>query len=198
MPSHYIHGMNLYRLILPRAVEQHGLVTPADALAVGATRMGLVFLERRGIIERLAHGVYRIPELAGDRLEQHQEALLRFPGAVLSHDTALDLHELCDINPMQIHVTVTRRLRIRKEVPAWLAVHRRDLPEAEITWHEGLAIVTPARAILDGIETDVGQRFVDEALDAARRRNLLWTRDERAIELSLLNQRVHQLQRVVC
>jgi len=187
--------MNLYRLILPSAAEQHGLVTPADAVAVGGTRMGLVLLERRGIIERLAHGVYRIRELAGDRLEQHQEALLRFPTAVLSHDTALDLHELCDINPAKIHITVPRRLRVRKEVPAWLALHRRNLDEAEIAWHEGLAIVTPARAILDGIETNVGQRFIDEALEAARRKNLLRTRDERTIEMALLNQRVHQLER---
>lgn len=189
--------MTFYRQILPRAAEQHGLVTQADALAVGATRLGLVFLERRGIVERVAHGVYRIPELAGDRLEQHQEALLRFPGAVLSHDTALALYELCDINPAQIHITVPRRLRIRKEVPAWLAIHRRDLGEGETTWHEGLAIVTPARAILDGIETNVGQRFIDEALDTARRKNLLHTRDEHRIELALVKQRADQLERAV-
>lgn len=197
MSPRYTFDMNLYRLILPRAAEQHGLVTPADALAVGGTRMGMVALEHRGIIERLAHGVYRIPELAGDRLEQHQEALLRFPTAVLSHDTALDLHELCDINPARIHVTVSRRLRIRKEVPAWLLIHRRNLDEGETTWHEGLAIVTPARAILDGIETNVGQRFVDEAIEAARRNNLLRTRDEQTIEMALLNQRVRQLETAV-
>jgi predicted transcriptional regulator of viral defense system len=189
--------MNLYRLILSRAAEQHGLITPADALAVGGTRMGLVTLERRGIIERLAHGVYRISELAGDRLEQHQEALLRFPTAVLSHDTALDLHELCNINPARIHVTVPCRLRVRKKVPSWLVLHRRDLDERETAWHEGLAIVTPARAILDGIETNVGQRFIDEALEAARRENLLRTSDEHMIEMALLNQRVRQLERAV-
>jgi predicted transcriptional regulator of viral defense system len=186
--------MTMYRLMLPRATEQHGLLTPADALAIGGTKLTLVQLAHRGVLERIARGVYRVPELAGDPLEQHQEALLRVPDAVLSHETALDLYDLCDINPAKIHVTVTRRLRIRRELPAWLTIHRGDLDLADdVTWHEGLAIVTPARAIIDGIETHVGQRFIDEAREAAARRGLLSTRDEQAIEKALAAQRLRQL-----
>jgi predicted transcriptional regulator of viral defense system len=35
----------------------------------------------------------------------------------LSHDTALDLHELCDINPAQIHITIPTAYRLQKPVP---------------------------------------------------------------------------------
>ncbi len=185
--------MTLYRALLPRATDQHGLVTPADAAEVGGTGLLLVQMTRRGVLERVARGIYRVPELAGDPLEQHQEALLRFPGAVLSHDTALDLHDLCDINPATIHITAPGRLRIRSEVPRWLTVHRGVLADADLTTYQGLAIVTPARAIIEGIETNVGQRFIDEARCAAAQRRLLSTREEQAVERALVAQRLHQL-----
>lgn len=187
--------MTLFRRLLPRAADQHGLLTPTDALAEGGTRMALVMLARRGTLERITRGIYRVPELAGDHLEQYQEALLRFPAGVLSHDTALDLHELCDINPAKVHITVPARLRIRGEVPAWLTIHRGTLAEHEVTRLDGLAIVTPARAIIDGIEANVGARFVDEAREAARRRNLLTTREQQAVEKAFLTQRLGQLIR---
>ena len=188
--------MSLHRALLPLASEKHGLVTPADALAAGGTRMALVMLARRGVLERLAYGIYRVTDLAGDPLEQHQEALLRFPSGVLSHATALDLHQLCDINPATIHVTVPRRVRIRVEVPRWLTLHRGDLGDDDVTWHDGLAIVTPARAIIDGIEANAGARFVDEAVETARRQNLLTTREQQAVEKALLIQRLRRSSQV--
>ena len=186
--------MTLFRRLLPRAADQHGLLTPTDALAEGGTRMALVMLARRGTLERITHGIYRVPELAGDRLEQYQEALLRFPAGVLSHDTALDLHDLCDINPAKVHITVPARLRIRGEVPAWLTIHRDTFAENEVTWLDGLAIVTPARAIVDGIAAALGDRFVDQAIAAARERNLLTTREEQRVELARTMQRARHLQ----
>jgi predicted transcriptional regulator of viral defense system len=185
--------MTRYRELLPRAVAQHGLLTPDDAVAIGGTAHVLVQLAHRGQLERVGRRIYRVPELAGDPLEQYQEALLRLPAAVLSHDTALDLHDLCDINPIKVHVTIPAATRIRAELPAWLTVHRRDLADGETTWHEGLAIITPARAIIDGIETHVGQRFIDEAREAATRRGLLSTREAQAVERALVAERLHQL-----
>lgn len=185
--------MTRFRELLPRAVDQHGLLTPEDAVAIGATGHVLVQLAHRGLLERVGRRIYRVPELAGDPLEQYQEALLRLRGGVLSHDTALDLHDLCDINPTRVHVSVPAHLRIRAEVPAWLTIHHRDLTERETTWHEGLAIVTPARAILDGIESHVGQRFIDEAREAATSRGLLSTRDAQVVERALVAERLRQL-----
>jgi hypothetical protein len=39
---------------------------------------------------------------------------------ILSHDTALDLHELCGINPAQIHITIPAAYRLQKPVPKLL------------------------------------------------------------------------------
>ena len=121
-----------------------------------------------------------LPTPAGDC--QVQEALLRLPGAVLSHDTALEVEDLADVNPRRIHVTMPPGYRLRRQVPGWITVHRDRLEPAEVTEHQGLEIVTPARAIIDAIEDDLGDRFVEQALATARRRNLLTTPEETRIE----------------
>src|SRR5450759_1272405 len=125
--SRYTRDMNRYRQLVAIAADQHGLVTSADAAAEGVQRVLLVQMAKRGVLEKVARGVYRVPELAGDPLAQYQEALLMLPGAVLSHETALDLYDLCDVNPRQVHVTVVAGTRIRRTLPEWLAVHRGPL-----------------------------------------------------------------------
>jgi predicted transcriptional regulator of viral defense system len=58
-------------------------------------------------------------------------------GGVICHDTALDVHGLCDINPAKIHITVRKDMRITRRIPALYRLHYRDLEEHETTWHEG-------------------------------------------------------------
>jgi predicted transcriptional regulator of viral defense system len=69
-------------------------------------------------------------------------------GRVLTHNTALDLHDLRDINPAGIHITVARRYRITREIPPAYEVHHRDLPAEDRALVEGLPTVKPRRAIL--------------------------------------------------
>ena len=88
----------------------------------------------------------------------------------LSHDTALDLHELCDINPAQIHITIPTAYRLQKVVPKLYRIHRDDLEKGERTFYEGIPIVTPHRAIADEIETGVRADLLRQAIDTARRR----------------------------
>lgn len=101
---------------------------------------------------------------------------------VLSHATALDLHDLCDVNPARIHVTVRAAFRTNRPVPEVLALHRRDLADQDVTFHEGIRIVTPRRAILDGIEQDLGDHLIEQAIDTARRRGQIRGRDLDGIE----------------
>jgi predicted transcriptional regulator of viral defense system len=92
---------------------------------------------------------------------------------VISHDSGLDLWELCDVNPSQIHVTVPASARIRRHVPSNYAVHTRDLVATDIGNVEGIPVVTPLRAILDGIERHLDDRLIDQAIEQAKRRGLL-------------------------
>lgn len=186
--------MPLFRRLFARAARQHGYVTTEDARAEGGTPMALVMLARRGVLDHVDYGIYRVPELRTDPLSQYQEALLRLRGGVLSHETALELQDLADVNPRRIHVTVPPEYRIRKQIPNWIAVHHGALRPGDVTGHEGLEVVTPAQAIVDAIGGHLGERFVTQALETARERNLLTTPEERRIKAALSSQRAAYAQ----
>jgi len=111
-----------------------------------------------------------LPHLQGADV-QPLEAVARVTGT--SPRPALDLHDLCDINPAHVHVTVPASYRLRRDMPAMYRHHRRDLVPGDITRHEGIPIVSVKRAILDGIESGVGGYLIDQAVETARRRGLV-------------------------
>jgi predicted transcriptional regulator of viral defense system len=164
-----------YNALAAIAADQHGMIAPADARRAGIDPHRLVDMERRGAIERVAHGVYRFPlQEPNPELGQLAEAVF-WTGrrGVISHDTALDLHELCDINPAQIHITIPTAYRLQKPVPNLYRLHRVDLEADERTLHEGLPIVTPYRAIAGGVESGIRADLLRQAVDTARRRGLV-------------------------
>jgi predicted transcriptional regulator of viral defense system len=171
----------VYTHLFELAHDQYGYVTPEDARAAGIDPLRLQDLARRGLAEHIDHGLYRIPLVPPTGLDQYMEATLWPQGAqgVLSHGTALDLHGLNDVNPTRIHLTVPADYRVRRKVPKLYVLHHRDLDDADVTLHEGIAIVTPYRAILDGIEVHLGPRLLDQAVQNAAARGLL-TRDQLA------------------
>jgi predicted transcriptional regulator of viral defense system len=169
----------IHSTLFERAFDQYGFVTADDARALGVNQQRLVEMERRGTLERVARGLYRFKEIPhGDR-DQLMEAALwpRRTRGVLSHDTGLDLHDLCDINPARIHITVPRGYRINREIPTVYAIHHRDLADDDLAVLEGLPTITPRRAILDAIETHVDPKLVEQAIDTARRRGLVRGKD---------------------
>ncbi len=84
------------------AADQQGLVSTADARAAGIDPHRLIDMERRGTLERVGHGLYRFPLLdTTPELGQLAQATMWAGNrGILSHDTALDAYELCDINPI--------------------------------------------------------------------------------------------------
>jgi len=159
-------------ILLDHAFDQYGFVTSDDARSLGIDEKRLVDMERRGTLERVARGLYRFKVIPHTGREHLMEAVLwpRRTRGVLSHDTALELHDLCDINPAKVHITVPRAYRINREVPATYAIHHRDLANADQTLVEGIPAVTPARSIEDAIDTHVDPKLIDQAIDTARRR----------------------------
>lgn len=169
----------IHDILLDLAFDQYGFVTSEDARALGVDHQRLVEMERRGTLERVARGLYRFEAIPYTGREELMEAALwpRRTRGVLSHDTALDLHDLCNVNPAQIHITVPRRYRINRNVPDRYAIHHRDLAEEDRATVEGLPTITPRRAILDSIETHLDPKLIEQAIDTARRRGLLRGRD---------------------
>lgn len=164
----------LFAVLLERAQEQYGYLTPDDAREFAIDPTQLRLMAARHTLEHLGRGLYRMPAVPSTELDAYMEATL-WTGrrGVLSHETALDLYDLCDVNPSVIHVTVPSRYRTRKAVPPTYRLHRFDLDEAEVRRHEGIPIVTAQQAILGGIEQALGWQLIDQAIDAARARGLI-------------------------
>lgn len=82
--------------------ENKGILRTADALAAGITKDRLYrFAQAKGL-EKVAQGLFIDPSAWGDM------AILQaqFPKAVFSHETALYLHDLAEMEPMPLTVTV--------------------------------------------------------------------------------------------
>ncbi len=177
----YVPG-RVYNELAEVALDQYGFVTTADARAVGVDPQRLVEMAARGTAERVFNGIYRLPVVGESGLDQLMLATLWPRGlGVLSHETALDLHDLCDVNPAKVHVTVPMSYRVTREVPAVFVIHRRRLDPADITRHEAIPIVTPSRAILDGIEVNLREGLIDQAIEVGQGRGVLAADDLKQI-----------------
>jgi predicted transcriptional regulator of viral defense system len=159
------------------ALDQYGFVTSADAARLGIPAGELPKLAARRKLAHAAHGVYRFPEFPANPNAQLMEAVLwtRDPRAALSHDTALDVYELSDVNPNVINVTIPKRKNPirRADMPAEYAVHYENLEPVQVGWWEQIPIVTPATAIDQAIMTTARPDLVRQAIDQARTRGLI-------------------------
>jgi predicted transcriptional regulator of viral defense system len=167
----------VYSPLLELATDQYGYVSTDDARKLGISPRRLKLLAERDTLWRVARGLYRFPAevVPVTALDQYMEATL-WPGGrgVISHDTALAIYELSDVNPSKVHITVPRGYRTRrKEIPAVFVFHPADLAEDEMTLFEGIPIVTPLRAIRDAHARHLGPALIAQAIDDGERQGLL-------------------------
>ena len=86
--------------------------------------------------------------------------------AVVSHETALAVHELGDVMPARVHLTVPPSFQM--QAPA-VVIHKALLEPSDIERFEGFSVTTPVRSILDsaatGMEVDQLASTIRDALD---------------------------------
>lgn len=170
------------------AEAQNGLVTRQQAIDVlGLTAGAVDNLVARGGLQKVAHGIYRFPHLSGAELEQLQVALLRTgdPAAALSHETALALHEISDVNPAIYHVTVPSRRRIRRADSDRYAVHTQALKPAQVTWWNLMRIVTAPTAVEQCLTLGTPTYLVRQALERGARNGSIRTDEVRRLSAEL-------------
>ncbi len=71
------------------------------------------------------------------------------PSGVISHRTALCLHDLTDVNPSKIDLTVPPAFRKGSAIPAVLHLHYAVLPDSDREVIADVPVTTPLRAIMD-------------------------------------------------
>lgn len=155
------------------ATEQYGFITFADVRRLGADPARLRRWHLADRIDRIGHGIYRFRQIPTTQLDPYMLATLWPSGrGILSHDTALELYELCDINPDKIHLTLPVNYRPRRQGGEQYVLHYKNLKDDELAWHEGIRIVVPAVAIRQAVHTSVPTYLVRQAIEKARRLGL--------------------------
>jgi len=159
------------------AASQSGYFTAAQARAAGYTYRQQHYHSGRGNWLRIGRGLFRLRDFpSGER-----EDLIRWslwsrdqkgvPQAVVSHDTALTVHDLSDVMPQRVHLTVPRGFR--KRVPDGCVLHFAMLAAAEIESRPGYSVTTPLRTLIDVAGSALSQEHLDAAVKEALERGLV-------------------------
>lgn len=172
------------RVLAEVTASQWGMVTSAQARALGVDRLTLARLAEAGHLIRLAHGVYRDSGTPSEQFEDLRaawlsaqprvmgEARLRdgTSGVVVAATSAAALHGVGDLwADRHEFVSPTRRQSQRTEI----RYRQRSLDPRDVTVAEGLPTMTLERTIADLLEDTGDQSLVADALrDAARKRSL--------------------------
>ena len=174
--SHREAAQRLFEL----AQEQQGFFTAKQAKAAGFAENTHPYHVHAGNWIREHRGVYRLAQFpTSDRPDLVVWALWSRNRrgdveGVYSHQTALRIHELSDLNPAKLHMTVPMRFRRTSKVPAVLVLHYADLSEGDVDLAQGFKVTHPLRTILDLIAAGtVEHTFIRQALLQAVDRGLV-------------------------
>lgn len=150
------------------AHAQGGYFTSKQAQDAGYGYRHLDYHETAGNFERVERGLYRLPTIP---LSEHDE-LIRLslwsrnradePQAVVSHESALVLHQLSDVLPKRIHLTVPAKFR--KTPPAKVVLHKKTLKPDEADEWQGLRVTTPLRTLLDAAASGTDRQQLEAAV----------------------------------
>ena len=174
------------------AEEQQGYFTAKQAAAVGYRLGSQAHHVKAGNWVRVHRGIYRLARFP----QSDQDQLVIYslwsrdrsgkPEGVYSHQTALSIHELSDINPSKLHLSVPPTFRRSATVPSILVLHRAVLEEKDIEQRQGFTVVRPLKTIIDLAASELVSRdIIEQAMAEGRRRGLITTRElgERRCEM---------------
>jgi predicted transcriptional regulator of viral defense system len=162
----------LYR----QAESQAGYFTAGQALEAGMDRSTLRHHARPGgRYLRIGRGLYRLRHFPSSPHEHVMAAwlLLRSSGAVVSHESALELHDLSDVIPAAVHLTVPRSERGTRR-RAGVRLHTSEDPPTgkELSMVGGLPVTGVERSILDSFESGAQPEQIELAIHQALERGL--------------------------
>jgi len=137
------------------AVDQQGFFTTKQAKAAGFAENTHPYHVQAGNWIREHRGIYRLasfprgecPDLMLWSLWSRNRG--EAAQGVYSHQTALSLHDLSDVMPAKLHMTVPKSFRRNSEIPRVLVLRLADLPQSDIGVAHGARVTRPMRTILD-------------------------------------------------
>ena len=176
MGTHKSAFTNLFNVV----TDQHGFFTTKQAEAAGFRRQSHYYHVQTGDWIREHRGIYRLTHFPSPE----RPDLVRWwlwsrnrqdvPQGIYSHETALTLHDLSDVMPAKIHMTVPKNFRRMGPAPHALVLHQGTVSQADIERVEGVPVTKPLRTILDLLrESRVSQDVLVQALREGLHRGII-------------------------
>lgn len=152
----------LRRKLAAVAGPQFGYFTAAQALRAGYSYPAQRYHALHNNWLRIDRGLYRLPEWPTSPHEDLVRWTLWSRGkGVVSHETALAVHGLGDVNPAKVHLTLPPGFRARAE---GVVLHRGVVEPSDKQEHGGFSLTTVLRSLLD---VAAGPLDVDQLATAA-------------------------------
>jgi predicted transcriptional regulator of viral defense system len=169
------------------AAAQEGLFTTRQAATAGYSRPLLIHHQKAGRIARIRRGIYRLVHFPhGEQEELITAWLWTDAQGVLSHQTALSLHGLSDVLPVQIHFTLPLTWRHRRfRVPEGLVLHHADVPLEERTWVGAVPVTSTRRTLNDCAQAALSPDLLRQAAQQALSRGLVTKPELTEVEKAL-------------
>lgn len=181
-----------YRRLYEMAETQQGFFTAKQAKAAGFAENTHPYHVSVGNWIREYRGIYRLTLFPPT---EHPDLVLwalwsrnrdEDVEGVYSHQTALSLYDLSDLNPAKLHLSVPRHFRRNSKIPGVLILHYADLPQGDVEAAQGFKFTRPLRTILDLLEADaVPRNFLRQALRQALSRGLINRHEIKSVNLTV-------------
>ena len=166
------------------AEGQQGYFTSKQATNAGYQLGSQAHHVKSGNWMRVERGIYRLTRFP----QSSEEQLVIYalwsrnragePEGVYSHQTALSIHELSDVNPAKLHLTVPAAFRRTAKPPNVLVLHRSNLNPKDIELRQGFAVTRPLRTIADlAVAESTARDLVQQALMEGRRSGVITARE---------------------
>ena len=173
-----------------QAREQDGYFTAAQARAVGFSVADVGAAIVAGSWVPVEPGLYRLTQWRSTDLEEVARCCVWFDDAVVSHQSAAELHGLGSLHPQFLHVTALTEMYHRMDR---VAVHRSALAFSDCEHTGSFRITTPLRTVLDLAGGGVSQWVLDEVVGDGFAIGRL---DRGALEAALTGCSAHVNQRI--
>jgi len=159
------------------ASSQQGYFTAKQAFASGYSHRAQHYHKEKGHWIQIERGIFRVTNFPSSPYED----LVRWslwsrnrediPQAVMSHETALSVHEISDLMPGKIHLTVPPNFR--KKSPGGCIIHKNILQPEDIEKREGFMVTKPLKTIIDVAEGGISNDYLEQALRDAFNKGIL-------------------------
>lgn len=189
-------ALEVLELLESLASDQWGIITTAQALREGVSRLQISRLSERNVLTRTRRGVYLLPSAQYGPLTEIRTAWVSlgpdlFPferldyseDVFVSHESAAQIHQIGDLIPdKSFFSTVSRKQTAQKDIHIY---NHREVETGDVDTIDGLPITSVERTVADLAATKIEFNYLATLVtDALRKEGVHLTTLAHSLEQS--------------